>query len=671
MSSILNTARTLYAENEAATMRQAISQATRAHFSAAVHPTNIIGKVAGFGSFAHTLARRTIGEPTYEPGGIKNFYKSDLKEKKGKKGRSPRENKRAAIVSNEIENRQATDATRTEKVMLNKLSKVDVNTSQTASYLEKLLDVQSDQYEMQKNAAAFKEENLTEAERSARAMTGISGADLAKASNPLTSPTGGLLGALGFGGMGGMTSAAGGAALGATLGPMLIRALPYVAIAALIGKGVWDGLNKWQETGDFSDAVYAAIDGATLGIVSALTNLFAAASAKFWKNNKEDILDTLNIAGGNYGPALKKAKEAEAKAKAAAANSPAPSVPAASTTPVAPYKGGFLGALSFGAGLKHTNMPPAASKPKAVPAAKKGGESAKPSATPAFTAGGRAVTGGMTGEILNLINSAESRKNGYDSVFGNVPYLHLTGGRPLSDLTIDEVQQLQKTLVNLNGRGEGGAMGRYQIVTKTFRSLKNQMGLKGNETFSPELQDQMAIHLMKGRGLDSFLTGKMSANDFQNALAQEWAGIPMTNGLSAHHGKGSNKATVSVAQVQSVLGGGKAPTGGGGAVAMAPTDSYSEVSKSQAVASQSMDVPGFTKAARDMAWQAAAAATDTQMALSAPEAPSASAITGGGAFLPTSGSKESSAAPGIQSATEGVDDIIAKILVAMGAVSQT
>ena len=112
-------------------------------------------------------------------------------------------------------------------------------------------------------------------------------------------------------------------------------------------------------------------------------------------------------------------------------------------------------------------------------------------------------------------------------------------------------------------------------------------------------------------------------------------------------------------------------SGSAAMVAMAPTDSYSEVSKSQAAASQAMDVPGFTKAARDMAWQAAAAATDTQAALSAPEAPSASSITGGGAFLPTSGSKESSAAPGIQSATEGVDDIIAKILVAMGAVSQT
>jgi hypothetical protein len=68
-------------------------------------------------------------------------------------------------------------------------------------------------------------------------------------------------------------------------------------------------------------------------------------------------------------------------------------------------------------------------------------------------------------------------------------------------------------------------MGRYQIVGKTLRSLKNKMGLTGDEQFTPELQDKMFLQLLKGRGYFEYKAGKMSKQDFLSNLKNEWEGL--------------------------------------------------------------------------------------------------------------------------------------------------
>lgn len=68
-------------------------------------------------------------------------------------------------------------------------------------------------------------------------------------------------------------------------------------------------------------------------------------------------------------------------------------------------------------------------------------------------------------------------------------------------------------------------MGRYQIVGKTLRSLKNKMGLTGDEQFTPELQDKMFLQLLKGRGYFEYKAGKLSKEEFLSNLKNEWEGL--------------------------------------------------------------------------------------------------------------------------------------------------
>ena len=73
----------------------------------------------------------------------------------------------------------------------------------------------------------------------------------------------------------------------------------------------------------------------------------------------------------------------------------------------------------------------------------------------------------------------------------------------------------------VDGKPTGSSpMGRYQIIGTTLDRLKTEMGLSGNEIFSPELQDRMFVELVNGRlAKSNTLEGKM----FQ--LRKEWPGL--------------------------------------------------------------------------------------------------------------------------------------------------
>lgn len=68
-------------------------------------------------------------------------------------------------------------------------------------------------------------------------------------------------------------------------------------------------------------------------------------------------------------------------------------------------------------------------------------------------------------------------------------------------------------------------MGRYQIVGKTLRSLKNELGLTGDEQFTPELQDKLFLTLLRRRGYDDYKAGKISKEDFLASVSNEWEGL--------------------------------------------------------------------------------------------------------------------------------------------------
>src|SRR6202034_2912771 len=102
---------------------------------------------------------------------------------------------------------------------------------------------------------------------------------------------------------------------------------------------------------------------------------------------------------------------------------------------------------------------------------------------------------GAGGPLLNEIAKSEGTGNNY-----NDSYAH--GNRAdLSKMTFDQVTALSQTL----GRQHGSsAIGRYQFMHDTLGGLKKQLGLTGNEAFTPDLQDRLARKLLQGRGYDEW-----------------------------------------------------------------------------------------------------------------------------------------------------------------------
>ena len=144
------------------------------------------------------------------------------------------------------------------------------------------------------------------------------------------------------------------------------------------------------------------------------------------------------------------------------------------------------------------------------------------------------VTQGKVGQVLDLIAGPESGGR-YDAVSPGKR-------RPeILDMTLDELAADQRERGRFSG---SSASGRYQYIRKTLSSVVRQMGLDtSKEKFTPKLQDEIAIfHLRANHGLDRWLSGSMSNEQFLNRLAGTWAGIPQTNGRSSYAGVLDNKA---------------------------------------------------------------------------------------------------------------------------------
>jgi hypothetical protein len=135
--------------------------------------------------------------------------------------------------------------------------------------------------------------------------------------------------------------------------------------------------------------------------------------------------------------------------------------------------------------------------------------------------------------LLSLIAAHESDNN-YNAYIGhsqNTPaQLNVTG------MTLDQVLQWQRSAI-ASGKYPSTAIGKYQIIMPTMQGLIKTMGLSGDTVYSPELQDQMAMQLLKERGYDQFKAGTMSAGTFQDNIAKEWASMPTSAGNGYYAGQ--------------------------------------------------------------------------------------------------------------------------------------
>jgi muramidase (phage lysozyme) len=158
--------------------------------------------------------------------------------------------------------------------------------------------------------------------------------------------------------------------------------------------------------------------------------------------------------------------------------------------------------------------------------------------------------------LLDLISRHESGGD-YNVVYGG-KHVNLTS------MSINEVLKWQKDYVHSGSASS--AAGRYQFLSGTLEGLKKEMHLSGNEKFDEAMQDKLATRLLERRGLNDFMSGRISQDQFQKNLAMEWASLPKDNsGRSYYAGDGLNKALTSPRVVQNLLAevkaGSTSPTG--------------------------------------------------------------------------------------------------------------
>lgn len=159
--------------------------------------------------------------------------------------------------------------------------------------------------------------------------------------------------------------------------------------------------------------------------------------------------------------------------------------------------------------------------------------------------------------LLDFIGGIEAPR-GYDVIYGNnqdkLP-------KPITKMTISELIDAQASFTK---RFKSSASGRYQFMRATLQDLSRELGLRGTQVFDANFQDRLAFHLLKRRGYEDYMSGKISRAEFGKRLAQEWASLPVLTAVKGAHrdlkrgqsyyaGDPLNKSLVSPEKVEVVL----------------------------------------------------------------------------------------------------------------------
>lgn len=139
-------------------------------------------------------------------------------------------------------------------------------------------------------------------------------------------------------------------------------------------------------------------------------------------------------------------------------------------------------------------------------------------------------------QLKSLIALAEAGSKQYDAV-------HVGARKPVpkppTQMTLAMIDRWTRATP-----GQPHAIGRYQFIPSTLRSLTKRAGYSKTTVFTPKVQDRLADYLLIDAGINSFAEGKLSRTQFMDNLALIWAGLPLRNGKSAYHNYAGNRATV-------------------------------------------------------------------------------------------------------------------------------
>ncbi|CAI2934665.1 lysozyme family protein [Aminobacter niigataensis] len=159
--------------------------------------------------------------------------------------------------------------------------------------------------------------------------------------------------------------------------------------------------------------------------------------------------------------------------------------------------------------------------------------------------------------LLDFIGGIEAPR-GYDTIYGNNQGKLL---KPLTTMRLGDIIDEQK---NWTRRFRSSASGRYQFMRATLIDLSKELNLSGAQVFSADFQDRLGYHLLKRRGYEAFMAGKIGRTEFGKRLAQEWASLPVltatqggsrkvSRGQSFYAGDGLNKSLVKPETVEALL----------------------------------------------------------------------------------------------------------------------
>lgn len=163
--------------------------------------------------------------------------------------------------------------------------------------------------------------------------------------------------------------------------------------------------------------------------------------------------------------------------------------------------------------------------------------------------------------LLQFIYETETSRKApgcYLTIYGHNDHLLKT---PITSMTIDQILSNQSAWSKAFGSSATGAA---QFMKATLQGLKAELKLSGSQKFDGDLQDRLAYHLLKRRGYDAFMAGKIDVVEFAKRLAMEWASFPvlencrgahrmLKRGQSYYAGDGLNKSLVKPELVEKVL----------------------------------------------------------------------------------------------------------------------
>ena len=153
--------------------------------------------------------------------------------------------------------------------------------------------------------------------------------------------------------------------------------------------------------------------------------------------------------------------------------------------------------------------------------------------------------------LLDVIASKESGWN-YNAIYWNA----WQSSKDYTSMSVNQVLSDQKTRISNWGQS---ATWRYQFIHKTLKWMVDRWVISWNEQFDEGFQDKIATIKLKERWLDAFMVWRISRDQFQVKLSQEWASLPKDGSNKSYYaGDGLNKSHISDMQIDMVLDGIKA-----------------------------------------------------------------------------------------------------------------